>query len=201
MSIFTWLFGYSESAWRARLDAGQTNVQRNFPPGPAPATLPAEATDETLPPLKHWSHPFKDGNHPLLQLTQMAKATAGYYPLGRNGLWHGGVHFDRGTADTLDQSAVYCLADGEVVAYRTEQHSPITSYTVNRQTIGKPFSRNFVLVRHHLQAPRIEGCADTPPGLIFYSLYMHLEDWSAYQDEPTLTRPGFWPEAAIRHVK
>lgn len=47
--------------------------------------MPESATAATLQPLKNWSHPFKDRSNPLLQLTQLAKATAGYYPLGRNG--------------------------------------------------------------------------------------------------------------------
>ncbi|NWE44165.1 hypothetical protein HX875_32170, partial [Pseudomonas yamanorum] len=122
---------------------------------------------DPLQPVKNWSHPFKDKNHPLLQLTQLAKAEAGYYPLGRNGQFHGGVHFDGGTAGVLDQSSVHCLADGEVVAYRFEAHSPTTTFINNEQCVVKPFSRNFVLVRHRLQPPKIQGCTDTPPILIF----------------------------------
>ena len=45
-----------------------------------------------LPALKNWSHPFKDSRDPLLQLTHMAKAAAGYYPLGRSGMFHGGAY-------------------------------------------------------------------------------------------------------------
>ncbi|MEF9672492.1 hypothetical protein QNM99_10000 [Pseudomonas sp. PCH446] len=44
----------------------------------------------------------------MLQLTHMAKATAGYYPLGRNNLWHGGVHFDSGTPKSSISPA--CIA-------------------------------------------------------------------------------------------
>lgn len=117
-----------------------------------------------LTPLKNWSHPFKDSRDPLQQLTHMAKAAAGYYPLGRNGMFHGGVHFDGGTVDV-------------------------------------PFSRNFVLVRHHLQAPKITGSPDVPPSLTFYSLYLHLQDWAVYQDNPAQARPPFWPQSPIRRVK
>lgn len=154
-----------------------------------------------LQPLRNWSHPFKDGRNPLLQLTQLAKATAGYYPLGRNGLWHGGVHFDSGTAGTLDQSSVHCLGDGEVVAYRIDEHSPTTTYFVDELCVAKPFSRNFVLVRHHLQPPKIEGSQDVPPSLTFYSLYMHLQDWADYQSERAILRPAFWSEGQTRWVK
>lgn len=154
-----------------------------------------------LPALKNWSHPFKDSRDPLLQLTHMAKAAAGYYPLGRSGMFHGGVHFDGGTAGTLDQSSVHCLADGEVVAYRVDTRSPTTRYFVEGLTLDLPFSRNFVLVRHHLQAPPIHGSPDVPPSLTFYSFYMHLQDWAVYQEDPTLARPAFWPQSPIFRVK
>jgi hypothetical protein len=96
---------------------------------------------------------------------------------------------------------VHCLADGEVVAYRIDQHSPGTTYFFEKLTVKKPFSRNFVLVRHRLEAPKIEGSPDTPPSLVFYSLYMHLRDWAVYQADPAIVRPGFWPEAQTRRVK
>ena len=170
---------------------------------PAPPVLPTTniSPNDTLAPLKSWSHPFKDKADPLLQLTQMARATAGYYPLGRNGLWHGGVHFDSGTAGTLDQSSVHCLADGEVVAYRIDEHSPTTAYFVNELPVQYPFSRNFVLVRHRLQAPNIEGSTDAPPSLTFYSFYMHLQDWAVYRNDPSISRPDYWPEGQTRRVK
>lgn len=160
-----------------------------------------QVSNDTLTPLKNWSHPFKDKSNPLSQLTHMAKAAAGYYPLGRNGLWHGGVHFDSGTAGTLDQSSVHCLADGEVVAYRIDEHSPTTDYFVNELPVKYPFSRNFVLVRHRLDAPSIEGSTDVPPSLIFFSLYMHLQDWAVYRNDPAISRPTFWPEGQTRRVK
>ncbi|VVN45840.1 hypothetical protein [Pseudomonas fluorescens] len=156
---------------------------------------------EALQPLKSWSHPFKDTNNPLLQLTQLAKAKAGFYPIGTSGLCHGGVHFDSGTAGALDQSSVHCLADGEVVAYRIDEHSPKTTYFIETGTVQKPFSCNFVLVRHRLQPPKIEGSPDVPPSLTFYSLYMHLQDWAVYHDDVTIARPAFWPEGETRRVK
>ena len=167
-------------------------------PRPTQAALTPEPEREALQPLKNWSHPFKDKRNPLMQLTHMARAKAGFYPLGRNGLWHGGVHFDSGTAGPLEQSSVQCLADGEVVAYRIDTHSPTTPYIVNKQSVEKPFSRNFVLVRHRLQPPKIEGSPDTPPSLTFYSLYMHLRDWASYEADAALQHPAFWPERNLR---
>ncbi len=164
-------------------------------PTPDGKPISSSAVDVTrLKPIKNWSHPFKQNNKvsAIDQLTQLANATAGYYPLGAGGLWHGGVHFDSGTAGVLDQSSVVCIADGEVVAYRTDMNSAVTNYVQNKKPMPKPFSRNFVLVRHRLEAPRIQGNDNSPPSLIIYSLYMHLEDGAVYQSTPTVARPGFW---------
>ena len=193
-NLLIWFFGTESSFGRkAGLNRPLTPIR------PAPTAAPA-LPDDSLQPLKNWCHPFKDTRNPLEQLTHLAKANAGYYPLGCNGLWHGGVHFDSGTAGTLKQSSVHCLADGEVVAYRIDTHSPKTTYFASKQTVENPCSRNFVLVRHRLQPPKIEGSPDTPPSLTFYSLYMHLQDWAVYQ-ESTLTRPAFWPERPTHRVK
>ena len=192
--LLDWIFGrhYDSSTPRSMPPVWPTHDTQPIPPTTGSKT-------DGLPPLKNWCHPFKDRRDPLQQLTHLADATAGYYPLGRNGLWHGGVHFDSGTAVGLEQSSVHCLADGEVVAYRIDQESPKTTYYDHKITVAKPFSRNFVLVRHRLQPPKIQGCTDKPPSLVFYSLYMHLQDWVNYDDDPTLARPGFWPE--VHRVK
>jgi predicted chitinase len=177
------------------------------PFSPTPDALPirspllSEARANAVPVVKNWSHPFKDNRNPLQQLTHLAKAVAGFYPLGASGLWHGGIHFDGGTAGMLDQSSVHCLADGEVVAYRIDRHSPTTMYWVNKITVNKPFSRNFVLVRHRLQLPKVESSEVEPPSLIFYSLYMHLQDWAVYEGDESIARPPFWSEGATRYVK
>ncbi len=201
-SLLSRFFGLHDPRRDSRFDVRDTPILPT--PDTHPVALSPEPSTDALPPLKNWSHPFKDKRNPpcpLLQLTHLAKANAGYYPLGRNGLWHGGVHFDSGTAGPLDQSSVQCLADGEVVAYRIDTHSPTTTYFVNKLTVEKPFSRNFVLVRHRLQPPKIEGNSDTPPSLTFYSLYMHLQDWAVYQENSAIARPAFWPEAPTRRVK
>ncbi|EJN28192.1 hypothetical protein PMI35_03085 [Pseudomonas sp. GM78] len=165
-----------------------------------PSRPAANSKADRLPPLKNWCHPFKDKRDPLQQLTHLANATAGYYPLGRNGLWHGGVHFDSGTAAGLKQQFdVHCLADGEVVAYRIDRESPKTTYYAHKLTVQNPFSRNFVLVRHRLQLPTLPNSTDKPPSLIFYSLYMHLQDWVKYEEDPALACPGFWGE--VHRVK
>jgi predicted chitinase len=198
-SLLARFFGFHGNRGDSRWDGPSSPISP--PPDTRPVPATPEADSSTLLPLKNWCHPFKDKRDPLTQLTHLANALAGYYPLGRSGLFHGGVHFDSGTAATLEQSSVHCLADGEVVAYRVDTDSPKTVYFANDRTVEKPFSRNFVLVRHHLQPPKIEGSQDTPPSLTFYSLYMHLQDWAKYQLDSTLARPRFWPERPTFRVK
>lgn len=179
---------------------------------PAPSTVSATSaspaptpTPSDLPAVKNWSHPFGDTSSVFQQLATLAKAQSGYFPLGRNGLWHGGVHFDSGTAGTAGpqgQSFVRCLADGEVIAYRIPEQTPKTTFFPAPGVIMKaPFATGFVLVRHRLEAPKIEGIADTPPSLIFYSLYMHLADWASYLTDPEKPRPAFWSESNQYRVK
>ncbi|NMX84946.1 hypothetical protein HBO11_05215 [Pseudomonas sp. WS 5010] len=162
--------------------------------GPVTAKLRPEA-------IKNWSHPFKEKSNPLEQLTQLANAASGSYPLGVGGLWHGGVHFDSGTLSSLDKASVHCIADGEVVAYCIDRNSAKTVYVVNKLHLMKPYSRNFVLVRHRLEPPAIEGETESPPrSLFFYSLYMHLQDGATYEGDLTIDRPSFWPESKICFV-
>lgn len=154
------------------------------------------AVDAALEPI-NWSHVFERNNeqkfNALKDLTDLSNATAGSYPLGISGLWHGGVHFDGGTAEIFRQTSVCCLADGEIVAYRVDERVPTTLYKVNGVEKEHPFSRNFVLVRHILVAPKIEG-EQYRPLLTFYSLYMHLQNWVDYEKDPTIPRPDFWSD-------
>ena len=152
----------------------------------------------------NWAYPFANTGaaiNPLQYLINMAKANDGYYPTGENGLWHGGVHFDKGTAAVFDQSSVRCIADGEVIAYRVNETYPISEYTEAIPQIKRvPFSTGFVLVKHRLQPPQPSNGTSTaseqaPPTLTVYSLYMHLQDWASYKAKADLPRPGFWDAA------
>ncbi|MBS4151851.1 hypothetical protein ACMC9K_21155 [Pseudomonadota bacterium DY0742] len=150
----------------------------------------------------NWAYPFpsKDTSHnPLQLLTHMAQAKGGFYPTGENGLWHGGVHFDEGTAAVFDQSSVRCIADGEVIAYRIDERYPVSEFTDDIPMVKRaPFSTGFVLVKHSLQPPPLRNAdgsiveGQTPPSLTLYSLYMHLLDWAGYQAQADLPRPSFW---------
>ncbi|WP_181295371.1 hypothetical protein [Pseudomonas sp. Q2-TVG4-2] len=148
--------------------------------------------------INDWSYPFASGaDSPLANLTNLARAKGGYYPMGANGLWHGGVHFDQGTGAAFDQSSVRCIADGEVIAYRIDSQYPASEYTGDIPRIKRaPFSTGFVLVRHRLALPPLG--TSTGPTLAFYSLYMHLQDWAGYNAQASLLRPAFWCDGTYR---
>jgi len=165
----------------------------------------------------NWAFPFKlkgadgeaskDITNPELYYAALAQAKDGFYPMGASGNWHGGVHFDETTGAVLDQSEVHCIADGEVIAYRIDDHYPTTIYGEAPAVVPLPFSTGFVLVKHHLELPPkpVEPSAGTAsetlpaaPALTFYSLYMHLQDWASYQAQPTLPRPSFWSDGLCK---
>ncbi|MDR6676915.1 hypothetical protein [Pseudomonas oryzihabitans] len=154
-------------------------------------------TTTQQPKVENWAYPFKakggqDVTDPQVYQQALAHAHGGTYLLGSNGLWHGGVHFDEGTAAYLDQSCIHCIADGEVVAYRIDDKVHRFAPDEGSTTEGKTYSTSFVLVRHRLEAPQLPGGNETPPSLVFFSLYMHLLDWAGYEADPALTRPAFW---------
>src|SRR6266850_390650 len=89
-------------------------------------------------------------------------ADHGYYPVGRNHFWHGGVHF-------CGEDQLHAVADGLVVAYRLND--------TNRPYEGPPYppagenptySNGFVLIKHEFSTPKNVR-------IPFYSLYMHLK--------------------------
>lgn len=156
---------------------------------------------ETLNKVEKWAYPFKVGGAEVTDSQQyyeaLSKAKDGFYPIGKNGLWHGGVHFDEGTGLITELAEVRCIADGEIIAYRIDESFPVSNYS---ETPAAPFSTGFVLVKHTLVPPTSTSAASPPSGgssiaapvLSFYSLYMHLLDWKGYCDEPSLKRPSYW---------
>ena len=144
-----------------------------------------------------WCYPCTaSAGHALQHLTALSKARAGFYPIGGNGLWHGGIHLDQGTTEVFDQSRVNCMTHGEVVAYRIDDEYPVSTYAGRPPLqVRAPFSTGFVLVRHTLQ-PKVPATADEskpkPPALTLYSLYMHLKCWKDYRQDEKLERPAFW---------
>ncbi len=120
--------------------------------------------------------------------------STGSYLLGRNGMWHSGIHITNATtpwcalsskkfeersvfagAYTGEQS-IRCMADGEIIAYRINK----TYQTIPWKSFILQLSASFVLVRHTLQLGDTERSR-----LQFYTLYMHLAPYSAYQKEET----------------
>ena len=70
-------------------------------------TAPATPAAPPNIPLK-WSFPFApsskdDVGDPMTYMKALGIAQGGFYPLGANGLWHGGIHFDGLTAAVLFQ--------------------------------------------------------------------------------------------------
>ncbi|MFL1552462.1 hypothetical protein ACI77I_25820 [Pseudomonas sp. D47] len=157
---------------------------------------------ETASKVEKWAYPLKvDGaqaTDPQQYYAALAKAKNGYYPLGANGLWHGGVHFDESTGLVADLTEVQCIADGEVVAYRIDETYPKSDYGSTQAV----YSTGFVLIKHRLEVPtppaRAPAAGAQPavaapaPSLTFFSLYMHLLDWEGYSANPSLARPPFW---------
>lgn len=89
---------------------------------------------------------------PKTYFDALATAQDGFYPIGANALWHGGIHFGAETGNTLSQDkGVRCIADGEVIAYRIDDKYPEVEYP----NAGKArYSRGFVLVKHRLELPK-----------------------------------------------
>ncbi|WP_244120636.1 glycoside hydrolase family 108 protein [Burkholderia gladioli] len=180
----------------------QRHSSGNPTPPAKPSNPPSTSSAPAPEPCKPlaWAFPFASvdksgGSAPMTYMKALAAAEDGFYPLGANGMWHGGVHFDQNTAKHLKQDAgIRVIADGEVVAYRLDSKYPEQDYPDGRHAL---YATGFVLVRHKLQLPpppppkpdASQQAAGQPassqprPGetLTFFSLYMHLMDWNTYQ--------------------
>ncbi|WP_435955984.1 N-acetylglucosaminidase [Dryocola sp. BD626] len=123
-------------------------------------------------------------------LSHLGGESTGQYAIGRSGMWHGGIHITHATTpwcalsgkaplEAFDfpvafkgEQAVRCMADGEVVAYRICKDY----LTLAWESGPLNFSGSFVLVKHYIQPGEKESS-----GLHFYTLYMHLAPYSAYE--------------------
>ncbi|ESS38940.1 chitinase class I [Burkholderia cenocepacia] len=134
----------------------KTTHKKKHHPATAPqsAPKPAEPADTPL----SWAYPFtpadrSDAADPMTYFKALAKCGTGFYPLGISGMWHGGVHFDKGSAQMLKQdSGVRAIADGKIVAYRLNTQYEETKYPNNTSA---HYSTGFVLVRHELKLPPV----------------------------------------------
>jgi len=87
---------------------------------------------------------------------------AGFYPVGANNFYHGGVHL-------YSTEPVRAIADGELVAYHVNKE--FITKEENDETFE--LSNSFVLLRHEYETPKGQK-------IEFYSLYMHLLPWNSY---------------------
>ncbi|EOI5720488.1 glycoside hydrolase family 104 protein [Cronobacter dublinensis] len=132
-------------------------------------------------------------NHTDEILAHLEGESTGLYMIGRNGMWHGGIHITdattpwcalsgKGAGETVQhdgRQAIRCMVDGEVVAYRLcKDYIPVSWITGPLSISG-----SFVLVRHYIQPGKTEKS-----GLHFYTLYMHLAPYSAYPHDSHLMK-------------
>lgn len=103
---------------------------------------------------------------------------SGTFPIGRNRIWHGGIHFSQ-SGGWHPSGAVRAIADGEIVAYRlATKPAKATRSTEEGKPEGKIdlyTSPSFCLVRH-----RYEAGEQNKNRLTFYSLYMHIACENSY---------------------
>lgn len=140
-------------AGRKKAPSHPTPASASPPVPPAPAYVPLK-----------WSYPFARGDnneeddaHSFFEA--LSNAEDGFYPLGANGIWHGGIHFDTATGQILKQEAgVRAIADGEVVAYRIDSKYPVLKYQDGKSCM---YSTGFVLVRHKLVLPPAQNVSGT----------------------------------------
>ena len=124
-------------------------------------------------------------------LKRMEEESTGLYLVGRQGMWHGGIHFTDKTvpwcalSSNSDQEKNYraepykgeqfirCMADGEIVAWRVSKDYESDAIAWQGEKLHQ--SSSFVLVKHRIQPVEAEDS-----GLDFYTLYMHLSPFSVY---------------------
>lgn len=109
----------------------------------------------------------------FLDHTEKANNWGGWFPLGANTVWHGGVHLH-----VEQRSDVVAMAAGEVVAVKLAESK--------EQAIGYYGSHNFILLRHVITGEKLntqfpagtQGSSkfDDSAKKEFYSLYMHLKN-------------------------
>ena len=92
-----------------------------------------------------------------------ASELGGFYPIGKGGQWHGGIHLH-----AKEGTPIRAMFKGTVVAAR------------NGDTVPAAGSNNFVLLRHEVPFdPR-----DETRVFVFFSLYMHLKRFDQDVDRP-----------------
>ncbi|VAO16461.1 lytic enzyme [Klebsiella pneumoniae] len=113
-------------------------------------------------------------------------------------MWHGGIHITDATipwcALSTDSEAeneycrelykgeqfIRCMADGEIVAWRVSKDYESAAIEWCGEKLF--LSTSFVLVKHYIQPGDMEES-----GLTFFTLYMNLAPYAAYQQQGSLS--------------
>lgn len=126
-------------------------------------------------------------------LSHLRGEHSGQWLISRSSLFHGGIHITSATTpwcalrgNDVDEpgtgikgrgeQALMCMADGEVVAYRIRKDYLKAPWFTGPLS----YSGSFVLIKHKMMPGEIESSQ-----LTFYTLYMHLAPWAAYQSANT----------------
>ncbi|MGL4888111.1 MAG: glycoside hydrolase family 19 protein [Aeromonas veronii] len=128
---------------------------------------------------------------------------SGTFPIGRNRIWHGGIHFSE-KGGWHPSGAVRAIAEGEIVAYRLATKP---AKATRSPEAGKPgdgielhTSPSFCLVRH-----RYEAGEQNKNRLTFYSLYMHIACENTYNSPEaarvTIKGSGVSTYEPVAHLK
>ena len=95
----------------------------------------------------------------------------GFFPLGANHFWHGGIHL------YYDVEPIRAIAEGRIIAYRTNKASL-------KDEKNNTYSNGFVLVEHNVTLGE-------KTNITFYSLYMHLLPADEYSAQQKRAIPDF----------
>lgn len=126
-------------------------------------------------------------------LTDLSQQSGGYYLLGANNCWHGGIHITDEKFDYHKKThPVRCIMDGSVIAYRLNKNYPTQKWQAKSTlpATDLKFSNGFCLIKHEYESPanQTEGEHKSKTNkLTFYSLYMHLADYNTYVSETANT--------------
>jgi hypothetical protein len=178
----------------------KAHPQGHAQPHPHSSAAQTANTEKPVrPPSLKWCYPFpcKRGGEetdPQTFYHALGMMNDGYFPLAVNGFPHGGVHFGAESASSVDQSGgVRLIVDGEIVAYKLDRAYPHLQFTNGSR--WALYSTGFVLTRHRMTLPLAPGTTAPQPAdetLTFFSLALHMADWSTYAADPKLARPGWW---------
>lgn len=131
-------------------------------------------------------------------LSTLGGESSGLYLVGSQGMWHGGIHITDATipwcALSTDSEAeneycrelykgeqfIRCMADGEIVAWRVSKDYESAAIEWCGEKLF--LSTSFVLVKHYIQPGDMEES-----GLTFFTLYMNLASYAAYQQQGSLS--------------